>query len=107
MKKNTMIMVAGLALLTAGCATQPSYVGTWQGEEDPGEAMILTMTEDGRFTVVEPDGSHVAAGTWESTEGGEVKLVSADEEGKEATAILSDGELVLSANEKSARFTRE
>lgn len=106
MKKSMMIAVAGLGLLLAGCATQSPYVGTWKGQEDPGdEEIVLTLTEEGGM-LFEGEGDEVFVGSWEVSDEGKVEL-TAEGEDEKAVVTLVDDVLVLSVGNESVKFTRQ
>lgn len=105
MKKNIMVMFAGLVLLTAGCATQSPCVGTWTGEHIQGEEIILEVKEEGRFLIT-TDG--VGTGAWTPLGDGQFKLVITGDEGYQLIgAMITDDELVLTADGESVKLSRQ
>ena len=106
MKKNMMIMVAGLGLLVAGCATQSSYVGTWEGHVGE-EPFLLDIAEEGNFVVYTETGDGKTKGSWNPLDTEQVEFVVVDDPKKIVGSLKGNNELVVSSEGESVIFTRK
>lgn len=117
MKRGMLAVMAGTALLMAGCATKSGYVGQWKSVNIPEEinsegmeALSMTILEQGGVTIIgETDEGQVvqgASGSWKANELGGITFVF--DENEDATGLLlGDGTLVMSADGQAVRFSRQ
>ena len=106
MKKNMMIMVAGLGLLVAGCTTQSPYVGTWEGHVGE-EPFLLNIAEEGNFVVYTETGDGKTRGSWNPLDKKQVEFVVDDDPKKIVGNLVNDDELVVSSEGESVKFTKK
>ena len=120
MKKYMIALVVGLGLFVAGCATKPSYVGTWKCPnmpEDAQEAGVtaanLYITEEGGFSGAfeKTDGTTMGgfSGSWETNDVGGINFLVNEGNGPEkGTGQLIDKDTLLGVGDGVAmKFIRQ
>jgi hypothetical protein len=118
--KGMMAFVVGLGLFVAGCATQPSYVGSWKCPNMPQEARdegvtgaTLHITEEGGFAGAfeRSDGTTFGgfSGTWEPNDVGGINFKLTEGNGPEkGTGLLIDKDTLLGVGgDVSLEFKRQ
>ena len=95
-------LVVGLGLFVAGCATKPSYVGTWKCQNMPAEAQEegataanLYIAEEGGIFLITEGSVKSASGRWETNKVGGINVVFEGQD--DGTGQLLDKDTLLIA----------